>query len=31
MDIKKFIDKAKDKIIIKEVDEDKKSSLVKPM
>lgn len=31
MDIKKFIDKAKDKIIIKEVDDDKKSSLVKPM
>lgn len=31
MDIKKFIDKAKDKIIIKEADEDKKSSLVKPM
>lgn len=31
MGIKKFIDKAKDKIIIKEVDEDKKSSLVKPM
>lgn len=31
MDIKKFIDKAKDKIIIKEVDEDKKSSLVKPV
>ena len=31
MDIKKFIDKANDKIIIKEVDEDKKSSLVKPM
>lgn len=31
MDIKKFIDKAKDKIIIKEVDEDKKSPLVKPM